>query len=76
MCWAIDQFFEIQTYGIKPLSQHFEKDLYQDVNINIAKFSKAPFLKNIFERLLLKVPMKLRKIKETLNKFDYILKIN
>ena len=31
---GIDQFFKIQTYGILSLSYHFEKEIYQYVNIN------------------------------------------
>ena len=34
MCWWKDQFFKNKhTYGIKSLSQHFEKEIYQYVNI-------------------------------------------
>ena len=61
--WGIDQFFKIQTYGIKALSQYFEKEIYQYVHISIGKFLKAPILKNICKRLLPEnVCMKLRKI--------------
>ena len=45
----------MQTYDIKSLSQHFEKEIYQYVNISIAKFLRAPILKNIYERLLLEM---------------------
>ena len=45
----------IQTYDTKSLSQHFEKEIYQYVNTNIAKFLRAPILKNIFKRLLLEM---------------------
>ena len=68
---GIDQFFK--NKGIEPLSQHFEKEIYQYVNItwllligkhvcesvflilSIAKFLRAPILKNICKRLLLKM---------------------
>ena len=61
------------TYGIKSLSQHFDKEIYQYVNIiwllltekhlcwslvlilGIAIFLRAVTLKNISERLLLKL---------------------
>ena len=34
MCWWKEQFFKNKhTYGIKSLSQHFEKEIYQYVNI-------------------------------------------
>ena len=33
MCWGIDQFFKNKCRGIKSLSQHFEKEIYQYVNI-------------------------------------------
>ena len=73
MCWGIDQFFKNKYRGIKSLSQHFEKEIYQYVNItwllltgkhlcwspflilSIAKFLRAPILKNICEQLLLKM---------------------
>ena len=46
MCWGIDQFFKNKYRGIKSLSQHFEKEIYQYVNISIANFlntlSKCP----------------------------------
>ena len=38
----------MQTYDIKPLSQHFEKKICQYVNISIANFLRAP----IFEEHL------------------------
>ena len=68
---GIDQFFK--NKGIEPLSQHFEKEIYQYVNItwllligkhvcenaflilSIAKFLRAPILKKICKRLLLKM---------------------
>ena len=64
---------QIQTYGIKSLSQHFEKKIYQYVNnmwlfltwkhlywglfliLSITESLKAPILKNIYKRLLLKM---------------------
>ena len=73
MCWGIDQFFKNKYRDIKSLSQHFEKEIYQYVNItwllligkhlcwspflilSIAKFLRAPILKNICEWLLLKM---------------------
>ena len=33
MCLRIDQFCRNKYRGIEPLSQHFEKDIYQYVNI-------------------------------------------
>ena len=33
MCLRIDQFFRNKYRGIEPLSQHFEKEIYQYVNI-------------------------------------------
>ena len=33
MCLGIDQFFKNKYRGIEPLSQHFEKEIYQYVNI-------------------------------------------
>ena len=61
------------TYGMKSLSRHFDKEIYQYVNItwllltgqhlcwslvlivSIAEFFRATILKNICERLLLKM---------------------
>ena len=43
--WGIDQFFKTQIYGITSLSHHFEKEIYQYVNIKqLAK--KNIFFKN------------------------------
>ena len=68
---GIDQFFKNKS--IEPLSQHFEKEIYQYVNntwllligkhvcenafliLSIAKFLRAPILKKICKRLLLKM---------------------
>ena len=33
MCRGIDQFFKYKYRGIKSLSQHFEKEIYQYVEI-------------------------------------------
>ena len=33
MCLGIDQFFKNKYRGIEPLSQHFQKEIYQYVNI-------------------------------------------
>ena len=33
MCLGIDLFFKNKYRGIEPLSQHFEKEIYQYVNI-------------------------------------------
>ena len=73
MCLGIDKFFKNKYRGIEPLSQHFEKEIYQYVNItwllligkhvcesvfltlSIVKFLRAPVLKNICKRLLLKI---------------------
>ena len=52
MYWEIDQLFKNKY---KPMAKHFEKEIYQHVYISIAKFLGAPVLKNICERLLLKM---------------------
>ena len=56
-------FYGPENYDRKSLSQHFSKEIYQYVNItwllflilSIAKFLREPILKNVGERLLLKM---------------------
>ena len=94
MCLGIDQFFKNKYRGIEPLSQHFEKEIYQYVNItwllltwkhlcwslflilSIAKFLRAPILKNICERLLLKMcSWNWETLKFIIRSFNFTLKI-
>ena len=93
MCLGIDQFFKNKYRGIEPLSQHFEKEIYQYVNItwllltwkhlcwslflilSIAKFLRAPILKNICEWLLLKMyPWNWETLKFIIRTFNFTLK--
>ena len=93
MCWGIDQFFKNKYRGIKSLSQHFEKEIYQYVNItwlfltrkqlcwspffilSISKFLRAPILKNICERLLLKMcPWNSETLKFIIRSFNFTFK--
>ena len=63
MFWGIDQFLKIQTYGIKALSQHFEKEIYQYVHISIGKIFKSTYFEEHLQTAASEnVCMKLRKI--------------
>ena len=50
MCWGIDQFFKNKYRpGIKSLSQYFEKEIYQFVNITWTLLKgKTPVLESLF----------------------------
>ena len=61
MCWGIDLPFK-NKYDIKSLSQRFQNEIYQYVNISIAKFLRVPILMNIWTAASEDVFMKLRKI--------------
>ena len=61
MCWGIDLPFK-NKYDIKSLSQRFQNEIYQYVNISIAEFLRVPILMNIWTDASEDVFMKLRKI--------------
>ena len=61
MCWGIDLPFK-NKYDIKSLSQHFQNEIYQYVNISFAKFLRAPILMNIWTAASEDVFMKHRTI--------------